>query len=173
MSTTQEDQETIQEAHEAIYVYITDTEAKHPLHHKTRQIRARAVTKTGTEVAEFFADTKDRIKIQARELASDTKRVFWVDSPEDHPVLQSIVAPRTHSPFTAKKPPSAEDADDAWEQNDLALLRAEHHICDTCSLRSICAIATQAMCNEQLVTIAGCLSYRADKVSRSDDTPSV
>lgn len=141
-----------------VWVYIQDFKAPHPVYGGT-QIRARAVNQFGREVAELYADSVEAIKEQGAALHEPGTRVVFVENPDAHPLLSKILASEQAQAERVEEQKSAPKSLSKRDRAPMEAMRSEHHLCAVCACREVCTLANLSMTEEQLVTVASCLSF--------------
>src|SRR5687768_102645 len=169
MSTLPEAEKTL----EAIYLYIADYDARHPLNPELKQIRVRAITEEGREEAEFFGSRVEVVHDQVRTHAFNRKpgtfRLLWVESPGDHPVLSKLLHnERDVAEMVQADAEKTSGRRPMYEPADLKLMRSEYHICYGCQIAEICAIASHPAFDANLITITGCAQFRPHTTDEKD-----
>lgn len=138
-----------------IYAYLDET-------------MVRAVRADGVHVASITADgsTEDQQKdigMAVMLAGAPTEDLVWVESPQDHPVLREIVQRQEVLPGaerTDEREPEGPSAEQLDEEAKMHALRAELHICPTCSCASVCQISHAVnACPDAFVTVSACLTY--------------
>lgn len=125
-------------------------------------MRARAVSSTGSEKAEFYATTIPGVKKLASEYDwGDHVRLVFVPDPEDHPILSKLLDDAEDAAEDVQRELERESgARPLYEPGDLQVMRTQHHICGDCQIAEICALASHPAFEANTITVTGCAQYR-------------
>lgn len=147
-----------------IYVYSTG-KGPNPLNPETQNWRAEAIDENGEEEAEFYAGSLEGLKKIAGDYGRDLSRglttaprhAVWVDNPDEYPPIIKIREGRQLD--EDREVQSAREAQGMCDDDELEVMRDDHHLCQSCVHAAVCSVAMVPMFNTSRVTVAGCRSF--------------